>query len=145
MMQAPLDIFIFSFVTNTDFFSIMINICVGMFGLCGTLIGLIWGFAQFISRSREMTDLEFANFTKESFRMIRYLISSCLLFISASLFSAAAIMVEDSLVYVPYVGLCKVSSILLILLITLFTIGLLILISVFVRIWHSMKYLSRRR
>lgn len=145
MVQVPLDTFIFSFIAYTDFFSNMIKICVGMFGLCGTLIGLVWGFTQFISRSREMTDLEFANFARESFSIIRYLILSCLIFMSTSLFSATAIIIGELSVYVPYIGLCKISSILLFLLIALFSIGLFILANVFIRIWRSMRYLARRK
>lgn len=141
----PLIFLLFILLPIQIFFNNMTKICVGMFGLCGTLIGLIWGFAQFISRSREMTDLEFADFTRESFRIIRYLILSCLIFMSASLFSATAIMIGDSSIYVPYIGLCMVSYILLFMLIALFSIGLSILVYAFIRIWHSMKYLPRRK
>jgi hypothetical protein len=92
-----------------------------------------------------MADLEFADFTRESFRIIRILILSCLIFMIASLLSATAFIIGDITFQVPYIGLLMVSHILLFSLIILFTIRLLILVKVFIRIWRSIKYLSRRK
>jgi len=128
----------------SSFLGNMIGISVGMFGLCGTLIGLVWGFTQFISRSREMSDLEFTNFVQESCRIIRYLILSCLTFMGVSLFSAVAFISGDLTVQVPYIGLFAVISILLFSAIILFIIGLFFLVYIFIRVLRSIAYLSRR-
>jgi hypothetical protein len=128
----------------SSFLGNMAVISVGMFGLCGTLIGLVWGFTQFISRGREMSDLEFTNFIQESSSIIRYLIVSCLIFVTVSLFLAIAFISEDLTIEVPYVGLFTIFSVLLSLSIILFIIGLLFLAYVFLRIWRSLIYLLRR-
>lgn len=127
----------------SSFLDNMTKISVGMFGLCGMLIGLVWGFTQFISRGREMSDLEFINFIQESLRIIKYLILSCSIFMAVSLFSAAASIFGDLTLEAYYIGLFTVASILLSLLIILFIIGMLFLAYVFLRIWRSIIYLLK--
>jgi hypothetical protein len=122
----------------------MIAISIGLFGLCGTLIGLVWGFTQFISRGRQMSDLEFTNFIQESSSIIKYSILACLIFMAVSLFSAAAFISGDLIVEVPYIGLFAVTSILLFLSIIFFIIGMIFLVYVFLRVWRSIVYHLRR-
>jgi hypothetical protein len=122
----------------------MIAISIGLFGLCGTLIGLVWGFTQFISRGRQMSDLEFTNFIQESSSIIKYSILACLIFMAVSLFSAAAFISGDLIVEVPYIGLFAVASILLFLSIIFFIIGMIFLVYVFLRVWRSIVYHLRR-
>jgi len=122
----------------------LIKISVGMFGLSGTLMGLIWGFTQFISRTREMSDYEITNFLRESSHIIRYLILLCLLFICVSLFSAAVFISEGLTFEIPYLGSITVFSVLLSLSICLFAIGFSFSVYIFYRIGRSIIYLSRR-
>lgn len=128
----------------SSFLGNMIAISIGLFGLCGTLIGLVWGFTQFISRGRQMSDLEFTNFIQESSSIIKYSILACLIFMAVSLFSAAAFISGDLIVEVPYIGLFAVASILLFLSIIFFIIGMIFLVYVFLRVWRSIVYHLRR-
>lgn len=128
----------------SSFLGNMIAISIGLFGLCGTLIGLVWGFTQFISRGRQMSDLEFTNFIQESSSIIKYSILACLIFMAVSLFSAAAFISGDLIVEVPYIGLFAVTSILLFLSIIFFIIGMIFLVYVFLRVWRSIVYHLRR-
>lgn len=128
----------------SELLKIIIEISVGMLGLFGTFIGLMWGFTQFILRTRAMSDIEFINFLQEASHIIRYLIISCLIFIGVTLFSAAVFISEDLAIQIPYLGSFTVISLFLFLSIASFALGLSFSVYIFYMVGRSIVYLSRR-
>lgn len=128
-------------MVSPDILASLTNLDIGLFGFCGVLLGLFWGFTQFITRGEAMTDLDRRGFLEDSSRITKRLVSSILIYISGTIIFSFDLYVPGT----PIVALDSISARAFLFLEGLFLlgVGLTITFTVFPLIIRSIDYLSK--